>query len=262
MSGFDTNWLDLREPADGAARDTGLLQGAVAWLEGAGDAPLTVDLGCGTGSTLRAVSPHAPRLRWRLVDNDAALLSEAGRRLAATQNVETVQADLTDLDALDLSDVRLVTASALFDLASRDFVERLADRLVAAGAGLYAALSYDGSVAWSEEHRLDAAVVAAFNRHQRGDKGLGTALGPDAGPALADAFAARGYAVRTAPSPWRLGADEASLRRLFDVGMANAVAETGAIATPDLAGWRQMRMENAGRGTCRVGHLDVLALPR
>ncbi|MEO9788899.1 MAG: methyltransferase type 11, partial [Aurantimonas coralicida] len=64
MSGFDTNWLDLREPADGAARDTGLLQGAVAWLEGAGDAPLAVDLGCGTGSTLRAVSPHAPRLRW------------------------------------------------------------------------------------------------------------------------------------------------------------------------------------------------------
>ncbi|MEF2552515.1 methyltransferase domain-containing protein [Aurantimonas sp. A2-1-M11] len=262
MSGFDTTWLDLREPADGAARDAALLQGAVAWLARAGEAALAVDLGCGTGSTLRAVAPHAPKLRWRLVDNDPALLAEATRRLSAASDVETVQANLTDLDALDLAWIRLATASALFDLASRDFVEGLADRLVAEQAGLYAALNYDGNVAWSEAHPLDAAVVKAFNSHQRRDKGLGAALGPDAGPALVNAFAARGYDVRTASSPWALDARAVSLQRLFVAGMADAVAETGEITTPELADWQRMRMENVERGSCRVGHLDVLALPR
>jgi len=41
--------------------------------------PVTiVDLACGTGSTLRALSPHLPaRQTWRLVDNDLSLLARA-----------------------------------------------------------------------------------------------------------------------------------------------------------------------------------------
>ena len=73
--GFDAAWLALREPADAAARDPGLLAAAAGYL-GAG--ALAVDIGCGTGATVRAFAGCAPEgLRWRLVDNDPRLLALA-----------------------------------------------------------------------------------------------------------------------------------------------------------------------------------------
>ena len=72
MSGFSASWLALREPYDVAARNREVLDTMAAAF--AGVAPLAVtDLGCGTGSTLRAISPLLPASQsWRLADNDEA----------------------------------------------------------------------------------------------------------------------------------------------------------------------------------------------
>lgn len=253
--GFDLAWLDLRENADRAARDGGLLRRAQAHLSGEAD-PLVVDLGAGTGATVAAFD-GAPPARWRLIDNDPALLAAAARRHGSC--VATIEADLTDLDALPLAGARLVTASALLDLASSSFVVALADRIAGLGAGIYAALSYDGRMAWRPADPEDARLVAAFNRHQLGDKGFGgPALGPDGGERLASAMRSRGYRVWTAPSPWRLGASEAALQREFLAGVAGAAAEAGA---PDAEAWRQRRAGQVLAGVCVVGHVDILALP-
>ena len=261
MSGFEARWLDLREPADIAARDRGLLEAAAAYLSARPNA-LAVDLGCGTGSTLRTLGPLVPGLRWRMVDNDPALLAEAERRRPAGSTVEAVLADLGDLDALDLKPARLVTASALFDLASRDFVAGLAKRLAREQIGLYAALSYDGTIAFDVPHPQDVAMVALFNAHQRGDKGLGPALGPDAGAVLAEELATQGLDVRTAPSPWRLDASMAGLQTKFVEGMATAVGETGELPAAEIAAWLDARLAMVDSSFCRVGHLEVLALPK
>ncbi|ODN70984.1 hypothetical protein [Methylobrevis pamukkalensis] len=90
MTGFSPGWLDLREPADRAARDAELLDDAVAFAA-AVDAPLLVDLGGGTGSTLRAMPGLPETARWRIVDRDPALLAHARDRHPAA---ETVEADL------------------------------------------------------------------------------------------------------------------------------------------------------------------------
>jgi len=243
---FDAAWLDLREPADRDARDPGLRAAALAWLDAApgGDgAARVIDLGCGTGALWRDFD--RPRPGWRLVDGDAGLL-----RLAAARcpGVETVAADLADLAAVPF-DARLVTASALLDLASAAWLDALADRLAAAGAGFYARLSYDGTMRWSPPHPGDAAVLAAFNADQRRDKGLGPALGPDAAAHMAAALARRGFVVRTAASPWRLDSAAAALMAALAEGVARA---TGASA------WGRSRQTARA---CAVGHLDVLALP-
>ncbi len=103
---FSAAWLDLREPADRAARDPALLAAAADYL---GDG-WAVDLGCGTGATARAFPPRA---RWRLVDRDAALLARARARLPEAR---TYALDLGALDDLPLDGARLVTCSALLDL--------------------------------------------------------------------------------------------------------------------------------------------------
>lgn len=247
---FSAAWLALREPADRAARDAALLEHVRTWLA-AKSAPTAVDLGSGTGSTVRAIGPRAAH--WTLVDRDAALLAEA----SAIPDACTIEADLAHIDALPLDGAVLVTASALFDLAGRDWIEALADRIAGQRAGLYAALTYDGRMEWSVPDPQDAAVTTAFNRHQTGDKGLGSALGPAAGPALAEAMGKRGYCVRSAGSPWRLDADDRPLQAELLGGIARAAAEAGTNAV----GWLDRRLGMIDRAVCTIGHVDLFALP-
>lgn len=252
LTSFPTAWLDLREPADHAARHP-TLRSAAASLVGTGG--LIVDLGCGTGSTVRALQPGlAAAVRWRLVDHDAAVLREAGRRTAA----ETVLCDLFRED-LPIADAALVTASALLDLVSVAWIERLADALKAHRAPLYAALSYDGRVSFDPAHPGDEAMIAALNAHQRTDKGFGPALGPDAAGVLAAALRSRGFEVRIEESPWRLGPDDAALVAALLPGIAEVAAGWGGIPTAEVEDWLAFRQARAADGHCLVGHVDLLA---
>ncbi|WAJ26167.1 class I SAM-dependent methyltransferase [Antarcticirhabdus aurantiaca] len=259
MSGFDGSWLDLREPADARARDPRLLAEA-AQLAGARGG-LVVDLGAGTGSTFRVLQPRlAEATRWRFVDADPVLLDQARRR--SGDAVETLAADIADFDPALVDAAGLVTASALLDLVSASFVERLADALAERRLPFYAALSVDGRVGWSVPHPLDADVVSAFAAHQGGDKGFGAALGPAAPRLCAEAFRRRGFAVRLADSAWRLGPVDAALQDAFLGGFAAAVGETGRISPGDLADWAAFRRSAAASGAvCTVGHVDLLAVP-
>lgn len=250
---FSAEWLALRAPADDAARDPALLTAAVAAAGAAGGAaPVILDLGCGTGATARAFSGLLPGAAWRLIDADAALLAQA---VAATRG-EGYWRDLGDLDGLPLDGAHLVTASALLDLMPRHWLERLVARLAAAQVGLYAALSYDGEMDWSPALPADATVTAAFNAHQRSDKGLGPALGPAAADAAAELLAAAGFMVRVADSPWRLGPQQAALQAELMDGIAAAATEAGLDTAHH---WRAARAAAPGR--CRIGHRDLLALP-
>ncbi len=269
MSGFSIDWLDLREDADRRARDATLRQQALAWLDdgqGPGQTPVVVDLGSGTGSTLRALASDEPLpLAWRLVDHDAALLDEASRRHGNTHTVDTCIADLSRLDALPLAGARLVTASALFDLVSEGFVNALATALKRQSrqspVGVYSALNYDGITRWTPPHPLDEPVLAAFNQDQRKDKGFGPALGPDAGDRMHALFVEAGFKVVSANSPWVLdAADRTMVDALID-GIANAVAGRPGLDPMTLQDWVQFRKANLATGTCVVGHRDLLALP-
>ena len=100
-----------------------------------------VDLACGLGSTLRAVTERLPqRQSWRLVDNDLSLLARAAGARARPPDltVTTVPVDLArDLEAALDGPVELVTTSALLDLVSHEWLDRLVDRDGgAAAAGL------------------------------------------------------------------------------------------------------------------------------
>ena len=83
MSGFSAEWLALREPLDVRARNREVLDAVAAAFPGQ-TALSIVDLGSGTGSTLRALGARLPKSqKWKLVDNDPVLLAEAFARGAA-----------------------------------------------------------------------------------------------------------------------------------------------------------------------------------
>lgn len=271
MSGFSIDWLDLREDADRRARDSTLLEQARQWLAtgpSSANGPVVVDLGAGTGSTLRAFSASGTEpaaLNWRLVDHDRELLAEALRRHGQQHRIETCPADLAQVAALPLENARLVAASALFDLVSSGFIETLVSALQAGGpqqpTGVYAALNYDGMTRWTPVHPLDDIILDAFNRDQRRDKGFGPALGPDAGACMERTFRRAGFTVHAADSPWELDGTDQALVAALTEGIAAAVEQDPRLDATSLKEWIDFRLSHVATGTCTVGHTDLLALP-
>ena len=261
--GFSADWLALRAPADDRARAADLITAAASAVEGA--APLTiVDLGAGTGATMRALAPEFPTPQaWTLVDADPALLAVAEASAAGTQPgvvVTTRLADLVAEPAPWTESPSLVTASALFDLASRVWIDRLAAACAADRVPLLAMLTYDGVLQAAPVMPFDDTMRVAFNTHQRGEKSFGRAEGPDAPAALAAAFGAHGYRVMERETPWVLlaGRDDALIEAMLD-GWAGAASEILPELTAEIARWRAARKRATERLT--VGHKDQLFLP-
>ena len=225
--------------------------------------------------------------------------------------------DLARIDAHMLAGADLVCASALLDLVDAAWLDRLADACTAAGSALLVTLSVDGNWRFvpdaasamaaparaatvqtaDEATRSIADAVAdntidpvadddfvrtAFNAHQRRDKGLGAALGPDAAPALATCLEKRGFQVRLSLSPWRLRlADpaQAALARALIDGWRDAACAQAPDASARIAAWHARRIaacrpddgsrhgsdrgsnRSPGGGTLEVGHIDLFAAP-
>lgn len=252
--GFDASWLTLREPADARARNDDVFEQA---LRHGSPGSSVLDLGCGTGATARAFAAQgASDIDWRLLDNDALLLTHASAR---HPNATTHEGDLADIDALPLEDVHLVTASALLDLVSQDWLMRLANRLSRAGTPFYAVLSYDGRMRWTPADPDDAAVTQAFNAHQCGDKGFGPALGPAAGDTAARIFRDHGFEVTVGQSPWRLGPQDAALHEALLTGIAGAATQAGCDGAE---AWLERRRSDMVQLSGEIGHVDLLAVPQ
>ncbi len=238
------------------ARNPTVLDAVAASLE-----PLSsvrvVDLACGTGSTLRALSPHLPALQnWKLIDNDLGLLARAkATPLTKHATVTVIPLDLNrDLEAALDGPVDLVATSALLDLA----VE-----IAARSIPLYAALSYDGRIGFTPPDPLDAAIIAAVNAHQRTDKGFGPALGPAAAAFAIARFEALGYSVVHGASDWAMGPDDLDIQIEILAGWASAAHDIGALTLAETTAWLTRRHDAvaAGCSSLQVGHVDFFATP-
>jgi SAM-dependent methyltransferase len=260
---FSPQWLALREPYDQAARNPAVLD-AVRTAFAGFPAVRVADLGCGTGSTMRAVAPLLPAHQdWRLLDNDAALLEAAHDAAPAMCEVTTVQVDLAaDLGRALADDTDLVTTSALLDLVSVHWLERLVAMLAISARPLYAALSYDGRVSLMPVCRNDDTVIAAVNRHQLTDKGFGPALGPGAAATAPDRLRAQGFAIHQGRSDWSFGPADRDIQLEMLAGWAGAAAAMG-VGSALLDDWLAERRAHvaAACSQMRVGHLDFFAAP-
>lgn len=265
MSGFSAEWLTMREPYDLRARNPAVLDAVAAFLEPLSPARV-VDLACGTGSTMRALSPHLPaRQNWKLIDSDLGLLARAkAAPLAKGAAVTAIPLDLNrDLEAALDGPVDLVTTSALLDLVSDTWLDRLAVEIAARSIPLYAALSYDGRIGFTPPDPLDAEITAAVNAHQRTDKGFGPALGPAAAAFAIARFEALGYSVVHGTSDWAMRPDDRDMQTELLAGWASAARDTGALSLADTAAWLTRRRESvaAGHSSVHVGHVDFFATP-
>lgn len=260
-----------------------------------------LDLGAGTGANLRYLTPRlGSGQRWRCIDQDLALLSQLpeltagwarragyqveidpdGLRLAGLGWSASARAEQRDLaTALHLQVPRekstpsvtplalpagaLVTASALLDLVTQDWLASLIGACRSSGCALLFALSYDGRARLTPARHGDRLILELVNRHQRGDKGFGPALGPSAAEVADRLLAMAGYRCWSASSDWQIGPSQAQLQAALIAGWLEAALELAPRSSPELRGWhraRQAEIEGGGL-EIQVGHRDLVALP-
>jgi SAM-dependent methyltransferase len=285
MTGFSPTWLDLREPIDAASRSQHLKKLPLRRRPGSGVLPV-LDLACGTGANLRYLAPRlGGAQKWTLVDNDPVLLGALPDRLAAWAG--TVNARLSadgghamrirgpgfechvcsrkldlinDMDKLETEGVQLVTASALLDLVSRQWLQALALSCHRQGVGVLFALNYDGRICIDPADPMDERLCELFNRHQCTDKGFGAALGPASALAVQQLFSGLGYQLQVQPSDWLIGPDQVSLQKMLVHGWLDAAVEMAPEEVGQLQAWssrRGMQIETS-RLQISVGHVDVV----
>ena len=256
MSGFSADWLALREAADARSRSVRLIDAAGRDLATVPD-PVVCDLGAGTGAARRAMAAAFPAATsWVLVDDDAALLARA-----AAPGVTVLRADLATDPARWPAGCRLVTATALFDLAAAAWLDRLAAALAAARMPLLSCLSYDGRIALAPAHPLDRPMIRAFNAHQLTDKGLGgPAAGPGAHHHLVTALRAKGYALAEDDTPWRLSAaEDGAMIDALVTGWAGVVVGVAGVTAAMAEDWLAAR--RGATAALAIGHRDLYARP-
>ena len=264
MTGFQPDWLALREPYDHAARDDRFAGLLAEWL-GARSGTQVMDLGSGTGSNLRYLAPRLPQnLSWRLVDHDETLLTElAGGDGFDVRYHETVLHDLTDLDGLSFDGCDAVVASALMDLVSAQWFEALAARCAKADAAVLFVLNYSGRMAWSPELPDDHWIETQFNAHQRGPKMFGPGMGPDAPEVMSRILTAFDYDLSIAPTPWLFGPADREIQQELVRGIAQACHELAPTEAERTTNWSNERAQviSDGRSSLSVGHGDLFAMP-
>lgn len=284
MSGFSADWLALREPLDEQARSPELARLLRRRLSSKPRRRIA-DLATGTGSNLRWLAPRlGGSQEWLLLDHDPELLAALPHALArwarsrgyavsgahdelrvTAAGFEAVarwrQSDLVaDLDRLPFAGRQLVTASALLDLVSEPWLQRLAERTRAEGCDLLFALTYDGRMDFDPAEPGDERIRGLVNRHQLGDKGFGPALGPAATERAAALLNRIGYRVWTRPSDWQIDPSRAAAQAELLAGWSGAAWELDP--SPDINEWLASRRAHLGAGDARlrVGHQDLLAL--
>lgn len=269
VESFAADWLALREPVDHRSRAHELTALLRAMWRQQGWSRIA-DLGCGTGSNLRYLSPRlASPQEWTLVDHDPELLARVACPDPEPQ-VTRVRGDLAEHGLAAAEAAHLVTGSALLDLVSESWLCRLVDVCRGASAAAYFALSYDGEFRFSIADQSvgdgdsdGALVLAAVNSHQLGDKGFGAALGPGAGRRAEQLFRRAGYRTWLLPSCWRLAPGDDDLARGLVEGWRQAASEQRPASAGRIDGWAECCQIAIERGefSVTVRHTDLLALP-
>lgn len=285
-----SHWLRLREPADVAARSERLTRAIMETLP-AGEPVRVLDLATGGGSNVRFLAERLPGHQcWLAVDRSPTLLAELRERMSSWGaargyvvrtdaegcrirgatfecDVETRQMDLGTLDHHEIFAGRhVVTASALLDLVSAEWLQALAAHCREERASVLFTITYNGRFSCVPAEAEDQVVRDLMNRHQKTDKGLGgPAAGPDAVACAERGFAEAGYQVRREPSDWTLEPTDPDVQRTLVDGWAEAATEMAPDRALTISRWRARRLAHvdAGRSRLIVGHDDLAAwLPR
>lgn len=285
---FDRDWLQERYPFDAEARNKPLESKVLAHFANQEEIIL-VDVGAGTGSNcLYFIEQLSQNQKWYLIEQNEALEKATIRRLKdfaayhkydfdRKKNTVTIQSikkkivvtiingSLLNLPNLvDLKQVDLVLANAVFDLFSKTQIEAFVNIIVDNQLAFYPTLNYEG-MAFLPSDPFDEVFIDQYNAHMERPQDFGEALGKNASQYMVELFAAKKCPTNTAESIWQIEPDDIKMHYYLLNFMENALGELNLAPAmqanfekwvqrkKDLIITRQQRLE--------ISHLDIFVTP-
>ena len=272
MEKFSSEWLALREQEDLLARNSTILECVIEHLKG--EKRLNIlDIGCGTGATMRALLPKFEQPQhWTLLDVDQELLARAqclNEPLVSDPNytLETKNVNLTAGFEFLNSEYSLVTATALLDLVSEAWIKEFAKALKHNNLSFYCSITPNNRIETDPKDNLDEKVISTFNTHRYSDKGFGMSLGGNAADFTIAQLQSLGYNVRSSSERWGNRHQNKSFRKIFNTklveGISQAVNNTKLLDVSELKQWTDSRLSAIQNEGCEIWFevIDFLAIP-
>ena len=265
---YAPEWLQLREPADAAARSYDLLDPLrirLANLPRRADGFVIHDIGCGTGSMGRWLAPRLDGAQhWVLHDRDPYLLhfaAVASPRSAADGSHVTVETRRGDVgpDHGGRTGRRLPGDRVRAARRPHPRGDRCSRRRLCRGRLSRPADAVGGGARRARPHRI--RWTRRSPRRSTPISGGAVCSGRTRSRSHARRSPNTGATVRLNPSPWRLGPEQAALTEQWLRGWVGAaVEERPELATP-AEGYLAERLEACAAGELRVvvQHSDLLA---
>ncbi len=245
---FDIDWLAERYPFDVEARNKTIEQAAVDYLKT--DEPVTiVDVGAGTGSNcLYFLDKLQQDQSWIFIEKDKALAPALINRLTEYASFHKYDWSLKDgvyemltpfkkvsfkiisdnfskIDQLvDLSEIDLVVANAVFDLLSKVQISQFLDQLTQNKVACLFTLHYTG-MRFVPEDPFDQAYIDLYDSHMMRQQSFGQALGKMAAAHLVQTFETANYNLQTGDSAWNILQDDIKMHYYLLNFMESALSE-------------------------------------
>ncbi len=223
-----------------------------------------IDIGAGSGANQRWLAPRLPfRQHWVHLDHDPAILTHT-HGVAPT---EFVVGGIGALGALldhhrerGTAQPDVITCAAVLDVLTRSDLALLCDLISSSKVPALLSLSVTGELAVEPPDGADAALLEAFNDHQRRD---GRA-GPDAPDLVGAQCGGAGARVESVSTPWVLDgtSDRAFVARFLQERIDASLEQEPTLRTVGEE-WLRRRLAALVDLDLRitVGHRDLLILP-
>lgn len=286
---FATDWLHERYRFDVAARNPEVEAACLQYFAQQ-DAINIIDIGAGTGANVVYLAEKLPQSQqWALVELNPTLLKYARARLTTwaiakgysvteTGNslrlkreskhiaLHFIKGSFLELPKLlQLKDYHLVTASAVFDLLSKEMLQTLVQTFHKNRLAFLTTLNYE-SMSYLPTDAADEYWIDLYEAHMQRQQAFGQALGPNCGTYLETCFATlSNEQLLRAPSRWQIEPTDTAMHRHILQFLEKSLMEMTSMGHPDkgLTPWLRQKNQWLQSQQLRltVAHSDLFTAP-
>jgi hypothetical protein len=165
-------------------------------------------------------------------------------------------------EIVNLAEVDLVTAAAVFDLLSLNMLEEFLKLLLDAKVALLATINYTG-MRFKPEQVGDIYYADLYSKHMKREQAFGVSLGPDCSRGMMNFYHRKNIDAVCGPSNWKVSPADLNMNNFLFEYMENAIPEMlkGDQEVEPFNLWIDKKKEllENGQLTTEVLHFDIFA---
>ena len=283
---FSIQWLEDRFPFDIAARNKTVENACLHYCQNK-ETLRIVDIGSGTGSNGLYFFEKFPQTQeWTFIELNKELLEAAFARIKtwadekgypSSRDGLAMQLELPGREVqikglntsflelqkvIDLHQVDLVTAGAVFDLLTQEMFQSITDQLIFHQVGLLATLNFTDQ-RFQPSLSGDEQYIRLYKEHMLRPQAFGQSMGPDCYEQMTRYYEKSELDWVGGKSEWEIGPGDTTMHVHVLNFMENSVPEMLTDELDDFGEWiaKKKQLVHAQQLSTYVSHYDIFVKP-